>query len=84
MIGIVDDELFVVVTTVAFVNDAKKFDVNCEASALISIDETLISGPTKSIKKKLSNTFETSVQTCHNPANICRWLLSSKIVHRYM
>ena len=50
LIGIVDDELFVVVTTVAFVNDAKKFDVNCEASALISIDETVISGPTVIIR----------------------------------
>ncbi len=49
LIGIADDELLVVVTTVALVNDAKKFDVNCEASALISIDETLISGPTKII-----------------------------------
>jgi hypothetical protein len=47
LIGIVDDELLVVVTTVALVNDAKKFDVNCEASAFISIDDTLISGPTK-------------------------------------
>jgi len=50
LIGIADDELFVVVITVALVNDAKKFDVNCEASAFISIDETLISGPTKRIK----------------------------------
>ncbi len=46
LIGI-DDELLFVVTTVAFVKDAKKFDVNCEARALISIDETLISGPTE-------------------------------------
>lgn len=47
LIGIADDELSAVVTTAAFVKDAKKFDVNCEASALRSIDETLISGPTK-------------------------------------
>jgi len=38
--------VFVFVTTVALVNDARKFDVNCDASALISIVETLISGPT--------------------------------------
>jgi len=49
LIGIDADELLVVVTTVALVNDAKKFDVNCEASAFISIDDTLISGPTKRI-----------------------------------
>jgi hypothetical protein len=54
LIGIADDELLVVVTTVAFVNDAKKFDVNCEARAFISIDDTLISGPTK---KNLKNSF---------------------------
>ena len=46
LIGIVADELLPVVTSVALVNDARKFDVNCEANALISIDETLISGPT--------------------------------------
>lgn len=45
--------LLLFVTTVAFVNDAKKFDVNCDASALISIAETLISGPTKENKRKL-------------------------------
>jgi hypothetical protein len=49
LIGIDADELLLVVTTVALVNDAKKFDVNCEASAFISIDDTLISGPTKRI-----------------------------------
>jgi len=39
--------LLLLVTTAALVNDAKKFDVNCDASALISIAETLISGPTR-------------------------------------
>lgn len=52
LIGIVVDELLLVVTSVALVNDAKKFDVNCEANALISIDETLISGPTKTTLKR--------------------------------
>lgn len=47
LMGKTADELFVVVTTVAFVNDAKKFDVNCDARALMSIDETVISGPTR-------------------------------------
>ena len=47
LIGIAADELLPVVTSVALVNDARKFDVNCEANALISIDETLISGPTR-------------------------------------
>lgn len=41
--------LFVLVTTAALVNDAKKFDVNCDANALMSIAETLISGPTITI-----------------------------------
>jgi hypothetical protein len=55
LIGKFDAELLLLllllfVTTVAFVNDAKKFDVNCDASALISIAETLISGPTKKFK----------------------------------
>jgi hypothetical protein len=52
LIGKFDVELLVFVTTVAFVNDAKKFDVNCDASALISIAETLISGPTKAFQNK--------------------------------
>ncbi len=47
LIGNVDVEELLFVTTVALVNDAKKFEVNCEASALISIAETLISGPTR-------------------------------------
>ncbi len=51
LIGKFDVELLLLlfVTTVAFVNDARKFDVNCDASALISIAETLISGPTRKI-----------------------------------
>jgi hypothetical protein len=55
LIGIDADELLLVVTTVALVNDAKKFDVNCEASAFISIDDTLISGPTKRIFRLKKN-----------------------------
>jgi hypothetical protein len=47
LIGRLDVELLLFVTTVALVNEAKKFDVNCDASALISIAETLISGPTR-------------------------------------
>ena len=46
--GKFDDELLLLLdTTAALVNDAKKFDVNCDASAFISIAEILISGPTE-------------------------------------
>ena len=84
LIGIVVDELLLVVTSVALVNDAKKFDVNCEANALISIDETLISGPTKINTNDIQQRKSFGFPTSHNPTNICNWLLIEKIIHRYM
>lgn len=64
-----------VVTTVALVNEAKKFDVNCEARALISIDETVISGPTKIIENFFTTKNTNSIDpTSHNTSDIC-WML---------
>ena len=81
MLPVVDVLLLLLVTTVALVNDARKFDVNCEASALISIAETLISGPTKRernfpIPLSLGKISSESNSTCHDSTDIRGWLLS--------
>ena len=58
--GIADEELFDVVTTAALVSEARKFDVSCEARAPMSIDDTLISGPTRE-RRKCRMLFEADV-----------------------
>ena len=75
--GIADEELFDVVTTAALVSEARKFDVSCEARAPMSIDDTLMSGPTGR-KEKVSEAAIRSRRplTGHDTTEIARGLLS--------
>ena len=79
--GIPEEELWVLVTTVAFVSDAKKFEVSWEARALMSIEETLMSGPTRR-ETRNDESSKTDGRTSHDPTDLGWGWLTEETVDR--